>query len=462
MSLDRGRAELSPWLQSLDECRTQTLRILAAGQLGLSWVLVVPYVIALPDLGWAVLALFVGALGALALARSRYRSAAFLLVLSQLAGATIALRVVGAPLAEWSLALVVAAAAVLLGTGWGAGVAALATTTIFWEAGGPTPWTDGLALQGIAMAWTILFTTWLGLRPLRQALSWAMNSHLDARTRAEDAERHRGELGRLVKSLSETHERLERLTSELARARLAAENARVLKARFAAYVSHELRTPLNLIIGFSEMMVLAPHTYGGEVLPAAYRGDLDAVYQSARHLATLINDVLDLSQIDAHRMALDREDVRIDAVIGEAVSTVEAAYAEKGLVIHLTLPSDLPVLYVDRTRIRQVLINLLANSLRFTEHGGVTVAASNTGSDVIVSVRDTGAGIPADELPRLFDDFRQAERPDPEPHEGSGLGLAIARRFVGLHGGWMPGHRRLLCPADQPGLRGSDPTDHRQ
>ncbi|MGH2457488.1 MAG: ATP-binding protein, partial [Chloroflexota bacterium] len=234
-----------------------------------------------------------------------------------------------------------------------------------------------------------------------------------------------------------THERLERLTIELDRARQLAENARALKARFAAYISHELRTPLNLIIGFSEMLLLAPDSYGGEVLPPAYRGDVNSIYQSARHLATLINDVLDLSQIDAHRMALERDDVTVAEIVREAVATVEAAFAEKGLTIDLDVPDGLPPLYVDRTRIRQVLINLLGNALRYTDQGGVRVRAALQSGEIVVAVADTGSGIPASELPRLFEDFRQAEQPEDQRPGGSGLGLAIARRFVALHGGWM-------------------------
>ena len=437
MTIGTTEDEFLPWLRSLDECRSQTLLILAIAQLALSWLLVAPYIIALSTLGWSILSLFGGALVALIYARTRYDLAAGALVLSQLLGATLAIRAIDVVLTEWSLSLVVATTTVLLGTNWALGIATLASAELLWNAGGPIPWTNTLALQGLAMIWVIAFITWLGLRPLKQSLAWAMNSHLDARSRAEEAERHRGELGRTVKSLSETHERLERLTAELARARLTAENARALKAKFAAYVSHELRTPLNLIIGFSEMMVLAPQTYGGEVLPAAYRGDINAIYQSARHLSTLINDVLDLSQIDAHRMALDRDDAPIDEVIHSAVGTVEAAYAEKNLTIAVESQPNLPILYIDRTRIRQVLINLLANALRFTESGGVKVAVRRERSDVIVSVSDSGIGIPEAELPRLFEDFRQAERPDQDAGEGNGLGLAIARRFVGLHGGWM-------------------------
>ncbi len=430
-------AEVDEWRKGLDECRTQSVRILCWLQLVVGWALVVPYLVAAPGLGWAILALVVGAILALLLASRDPDAASATVVLSQLLASAAAARALDVGFAGWTFAVGAATATVLLGSGWAIGAALGVTVFLLATAGVPAPWTDGTVLGGIAITWTMVFVSWLGLRPLRQTLEWSLSSHRDARARAEDAERHRGELGRLVKSLNETHERLGRLTLELDRARHAAENARTLKARFAAYISHELRTPLNLIIGFSEMMVMAPHTYGDEVLPASYRGDISAIYQSARHLSTLINDVLDLSQIDAHRMALDRDDVAIGEIIAEAADTVRAAYLAKGLSIRAVVEDGLPVLYLDRTRVRQVLINLLGNALRFTERGGVTITASLVGSDVVTAVRDTGVGIPPDELPRLFDDFRQVERPEEDRGEGSGLGLAIARRFVGLHGGWM-------------------------
>ncbi|HEX5415847.1 MAG TPA: HAMP domain-containing sensor histidine kinase, partial [Chloroflexota bacterium] len=433
--------DLALWHASIQECRASSVRILLVAEFFIGWLIAVPFLDLWPKvpagLGWAAIWLILGAGASFVALRARYTLAAVTLVGSLFISSAIAFRAVDTALTICSFALVVGAAAVVLGPNWTRGVAIAATVWLLFSTRGTTVLDDGMVFSSIALLWAVMFLTWLGHRPLKQSLEWAMSSHLDARKRAEEAERHRGELGRVVKSLTETHERLEHLTAELDRARLAAENARSLKAKFAAYISHELRTPLNLIIGFSEMMVLAPHTYGDAVLPPAYRGDINAIYQSARHLATLINDVLDLSQIDAHRMALDRDDVPVREVIEEAVSTVEAAYTEKGLCLQVAVDDGLPVLYIDRTRIRQVLLNLLGNALRFTERGGVTISALRDRRDVLVSVADTGRGIPAADLPRLFDDFRQAEQPESEAGEGSGLGLAIARRFVALHGGWI-------------------------
>jgi signal transduction histidine kinase/DNA-binding response OmpR family regulator len=432
-------AASNPWQEGLDECRRQSLQILAGLVLVTSWLLFFLFVVeATPSqFGLVVVALFVASVGGLLALTQRYNVAAAWMVAFLSLAASLSVWTVGAPLAFWSFSLVVGASAVLLGYRWSIVVALAATVVLGRGVWSNDPFLGNGALSGLVLAWATLLLSWLGLRPLQQALGWAIASQQDARARALEAERHRGELGLVSKTLKETHERLERATLELERARLAAEEARTLKAKFAAYISHELRTPLNLIIGFSEMMVSAPHTYGGDVLPPSYRGDVDAIFQSARHLAALINDVLDLSQIDAHRMALDRDDVAIRDVVDQAAKTVGAAFEEKGLWLRIDTEPNLPTLYADSTRIRQALINLLGNALRYTSDGGVTITASRTGNEVVVTVQDTGAGIDPEELPHLFQEFRQAERSTEQPSEGSGLGLAIAKRFVGLHGGWM-------------------------
>jgi signal transduction histidine kinase/CheY-like chemotaxis protein len=427
-----------PWQLGLDDPRRRSLTILALVQLGLAWALFVPYTLepAYVGLGWVVLFLVIAGAGSLGLLMRRgFRSAAVCMVLALLAAATAATWTSGS-VAGWSFMLVVGVAGVLLGPGWSVVAAAVASAGLLDVARQADHTARGLAWSGLALAWASVLLSWLAVGPLREALAWAIGGYEEARARTEEAERHRGQLGLAVKSLRETHERLERLTDELARARRAAEEAYALKARFAAYISHELRTPLNLVIGFSEMMATAPHTYAGEELPPAYRGDVDALYQAARHLKTLIDDVLDLSQIDAHRMALDRDDVAIQDVVAEAVRTMAPAFAERGLWLRTeaTDAEELPPLYIDRTRIRQVLINLLGNALKFTERGGVTVRVQRVAGEALVSVADTGVGIPPEALPRLFQDFQQAGH---EEAGGSGLGLAIARRFVALHGGWM-------------------------
>lgn len=287
------------------------------------------------------------------------------------------------------------------------------------------------ALAVFAMAGVV----WLATVPQRMLMRWAVRSSLRAEAQTAEAREHRGELVRLVKQLNAANQQLNAMMVELERARSAANEARRLKAEFAANISHELRTPLNLIIGFSDMMVLAPESYGAP-LPEAYREDLQTIYRNAKHLSALVDDVLDLSQIEAGRMGLVKAPLHLAEVVQEAMNTVAALYANRGLTLRADLPQTLPVVEADRTRLRQVLLNLLGNAVRFTRQGGVTITASADEQMVTVCVTDTGPGIPAEKLPHLFQEFSQI---DGTIHyqSSSGLGLAISKQFIELHGGTM-------------------------
>ncbi|MBI2940821.1 MAG: response regulator, partial [Chloroflexi bacterium] len=255
----------------------------------------------------------------------------------------------------------------------------------------------------------------------------------------EEVRRHRGELSRMLKSLNEAYDHLRRLNEELARARQVAEEARRLKAEFATNLSHELRTPLNLIIGFSELMVTAPHLYGDQPvsipLSGALRRDLDAIHRNAQHLSSLLDDILDLGQIEAGKVGLYKERLPLADVAAEAAAVVEKLFEARGLGLTVTVPADLPSPYADRTRVRQILINLLNNAARFTDRGGVSIRAWASDSDVVVATEDTGIGIAPPDIPRVFEEFHQLGSPDRPAQGGRGLGLAICRHLVELHGG---------------------------
>lgn len=287
----------------------------------------------------------------------------------------------------------------------------------------------------LAVGMGVLVLTWLTTKPTRTTLNWAWLGYAEATRARAELERHQGELSRALQSLNVAQHGPEQLNQELAWAREAADDARRLKSEFAANISHELRTPLNHIIGFSDVMVNAPETYGDEVLPDGYREDVEAMHRSARHLAQLIDDVLDLSQIEAERMGLAKVWINLDEIVDEATAVVTRFLQSKGLYLKIDLPPDLPKVLVDRTRVRQVLINLLSNAARFTENGGITVHAAVRDHDLVVSVTDTGPGIRAEDLSKVFEEFRQLDGSTRRRHEGSGLGLAISKRFIELHGG---------------------------
>jgi signal transduction histidine kinase len=173
--------------------------------------------------------------------------------------------------------------------------------------------------------------SWLSKRNLTIALQWAWNGQAEAWQKMELARDHQAELQRTAKALDEAAYRIRRMNVELARARETAEEARRLKQQFVQNVSHELRTPLNIIVGISEMMTIAPESYGDGGLPPAFRGDINEMYRSARHLQGLIDDVLDLAQIQARRIGLTKEKVDPAELVLEAADTARHLIESRGL-----------------------------------------------------------------------------------------------------------------------------------
>jgi PAS domain S-box-containing protein len=227
---------------------------------------------------------------------------------------------------------------------------------------------------------------------------------------------------------------LEGANQELKRAKDLAERESRFKSKFLAGMSHELRTPLNAIIGFSEMLqakIAGP-------LQDKQEQYVTHVLTSGRHLLTLINDVLDLSKVEAGRMELAREWTPLAVVVDSVRGVVKPLADKRGITLAVALPNDLPDLFLDPTRTKQVLYNLLSNAIKFTPRGGlVGLGAEVDGGQVKVTCRDTGVGIRSEDMPRLFREFEQIEPASGEKPEGTGLGLALSRRLIELHGGVM-------------------------
>jgi len=283
---------------------------------------------------------------------------------------------------------------------------------------------------------------WIGSRQIRLALEWMQRNYKRANELLEQLRDERGSLARTLKMLEDAYIRIEKMNYALIEARSAAENARQLKGEFAANISHELRTPLNLIIGFSETMANAPETYPNVIWSPELRGDIEQIYRSSRHLSTLIDDILDLSALDARRLGFTLQDMAIDGVIAEATALVQDLFRAKQLYLNVESEAGLPRLRIDPTRIRQVLINLLTNASRFTYAGGVTINARLIGNMVRVSVKDTGIGIEGENIPKVFEEFGQVDGSTTRKHEGTGLGVPLSKRLVESHGGqmWLESH----------------------
>ena len=232
------------------------------------------------------------------------------------------------------------------------------------------------------------------------------------------------ELRRLYEEEREAARQLETLNSQLARASQA-------KSEFLANMSHELRTPMNAILGFTEMIL--DDIYGD--VPPEVRGPIQDVRTCGQQLLRLINDVLDLSKIEAGRMELSLTDYSVQEVVETARTSLRSLADEKGLEFTADVQPDIPLAYGDGKRITQCLTNLVGNALKFTKRGGVEIGARLEGDFVVYSVVDTGIGIPSDQLDHIFGEFRQVDASISREFGGTGLGLSITKTFVELHGG---------------------------
>jgi signal transduction histidine kinase/DNA-binding response OmpR family regulator len=213
-----------------------------------------------------------------------------------------------------------------------------------------------------------------------------------------------------------------------------AEEASRLKSRFLSVVSHELRTPLNLICGLSDMLLRESQQIGPQECKVS-RKDLERIYAGAQHLDGLIRDVLDLARSDVGQLKLLCEPLDLTEVL-RAVSVIgEQLARDKELDWRAEIPPTLPQVWGDRTRLRQVLLNLVNNAVKFTARGEIALTAATRDGNVIVTVRDTGLGIPAEEHEIIFDEFRRSARATARGYGGLGLGLAICKRLIEMHGG---------------------------
>jgi signal transduction histidine kinase/CheY-like chemotaxis protein len=239
---------------------------------------------------------------------------------------------------------------------------------------------------------------------------------------------------RLSESLAQvlgTNSSLQTAMATAQEAHATAEQANQLKSQFLASMSHELRTPLNSIINFTR------------ILSTGMRGPvneeqldyLNRVRMSGEHLLGLINDVLDLSKIEAGRMELLTEPLQVSDIVQGVMVTAAGLIKAKPIELCQEIAANLPLVQADRTRLRQILLNLLSNAAKFTERGTITVRASQEDGFLVLSVADTGIGIATEHLASVFEEFRQIDAMSNRRYEGTGLGLAICRRLVELHGG---------------------------
>lgn len=254
----------------------------------------------------------------------------------------------------------------------------------------------------------------------------------------------RDEIGQLVvaanlllANVEKNRQRLQTARSEAEKLRHRAETASEAKTRFLATMSHELRTPLNAILGFSEMI---RDELLGKIQNKAYRGYAGDIHASGTHLLHLINEILDISKIEAGKMELSLQAVSLSDLLSGALRVVEIRAHENHLRMRVDVPDDLPKIWADEQAMKQVLLNLLSNSVKFTPPGGsITLRARVTDSMARIEVTDTGIGMSEGDLSRVFQPFERADNSyhltADEKAGGTGLGLALVQRLVAMHRG---------------------------
>jgi signal transduction histidine kinase len=235
---------------------------------------------------------------------------------------------------------------------------------------------------------------------------------------------NRDELSTLAADVNRTSEELGRLYLQL-------QEASRHKSEFLANTSHELRTPLNAILGYTEL--IQDNIYGE--VPDKIREILDRVQSNGRHLLGLINDVLDLSKIEAGQLTLSIADYSIKEVVQTVVAAAESLAAEKKLLLRTVIADDLPPGKGDERRITQALLNLVGNAIKFTETGEIAVHAAAADGAFDIAVADTGPGISAVDQQRIFEEFQQVDSSSTRKKGGTGLGLSISKKIIELHGG---------------------------
>jgi len=342
------------------------------------------------------------------------------IVLIALAGALVVIRSLSGEVVDFAGFMTLAAASAWL--------------AVWWAAGDAVPGRSRLL-------------AWLANRPVEDA-----QVARGSRTTAQEAQAvgllaPPGTSGELVRAVAKLGDRLAEWVGRHRRARHRAEQTERYESEFLTTVSHELRTPLNAILGFSQ--VLLDRIDGA--LDESQREDVETIRASGLHLQSLVDDVLDLARIESGLFTLELASIDVGSVVREVARLLEAQREGRDIAIESRVPADLPRVDADLKRVRQIVMNLGTNALKFTDQGSVVLEASASDNEVRIAVSDTGSGIRRDELAIIFEEFHQVQSVR-RTTQGSGLGLAICKRLVDLHGGRIEvestvgrGSRFMVC-----------------
>ena len=308
----------------------------------------------------------------------------------------------------------------------------------------------GTILLALVLGYAISMSLIRPVRGIRERLRSIAQGDFQERLEVPN----RDELGDLAENVNQMSGELDRLYGEL-------ETANRHKSAFLANMSHELRTPMNAIIGFNRLVMRRCK----DILPRKHYENLGKIGVSADHLLMLINTILDLSKIEAGRMDVRPSEFELAPLLDVCSRTVEPLLDGKKVELVKEIPGGFPAMCTDQDKVRQIVLNFLSNAAKFTERGRIVLAARSDGDEVSISVSDTGIGIPADQLPRIFEEFAQVDDSTTRRHVGTGLGLAISQRLAGLLDGrvevksepgvgstftvTVPARHRVRCAAEK-------------
>jgi signal transduction histidine kinase len=328
------------------------------------------------------------------------------------------------------------------------GVPTKELTTRLWHSLGIS-----VAITLVLMALGIVAAHWLGerlARPIRALIAPALAHGRGERVElppldlaeADDLGRALAEGSRLLQERTIERDRAESAGQQSLAAKKAAEDATHARSAYFAYLSHELRTPLTAILGYSDLIARR-----AEAKDAKSAGYCARIEQAANHLLKIVNDILDYAKFEADELSLQKELVDVRELVEDALQLLAANAEQAGIHLKQEIAPALPSIRADRMRMRQILLNLVSNALRFTERGGTVSVGAAPGSDrsLVIEVQDTGIGIPPEELPRVLQPFTQVVDPSKPRLVGTGLGLPLAKGLVELHGG-------TLEIASEPGI----------
>lgn len=256
-----------------------------------------------------------------------------------------------------------------------------------------------------------------------------MNQQLEAQS--EELQDQAEELQDQASELQNNADELQKQNIELEAQRNQVEAANKLKSEFLSNMSHELRTPLNSIMALSRVLILQ----AGKKLNEEENNYLEIVERNGKRLLTLINDILDLSKVEAGKMEITPGLFSVGSLLQLLKENMQSLAESKGIKLNLEMTDNIPDIESDESRLHQVLTNVIGNAVKFTEKGSVSISASHSSNNVLIKVRDTGIGISKEDIPYIFDEFRQADGSSSRQYEGTGLGLSIAKKILKLLGG---------------------------